>query len=93
MNIYIKGGIIAGALLLAAYAFYQTNIAKKWKKPIVDGNSSWLQYIIYYNPDDPRTLVPKRIGIGVTLNFARPVAKVFAVIIFFAIILSILSIK
>lgn len=93
MNIYIKAGIIAVALLLAAYAFYQTNIAKKWKKPIVDGKSSWWQYIIYYNPDDPRTIVPKRIGIGVTLNFARPVAKVFAVVIVFAIIFSLFNIK
>ncbi|MGH9414559.1 MAG: DUF5808 domain-containing protein [Terriglobales bacterium] len=27
---------------------------------------------VYYNPDDPRVIVPKRIGIGVTVNLAQP---------------------
>ena len=30
--------------------------------------------LIYMNPDDPRILVPKRIGIGWTLNFGRPIS-------------------
>ena len=31
-------------------------------------------YIFYFNRKDPRVIVPKRIGIGWTLNFARPMA-------------------
>jgi uncharacterized membrane protein len=30
--------------------------------------------LIYFAPDDPALVVPKRIGIGQTLNFARPAA-------------------
>ncbi|MEZ4447322.1 MAG: DUF5808 domain-containing protein [Polyangiaceae bacterium] len=33
--------------------------------------------LIYYAPDDPALFVPKRIGIGQTLNMARPGAWVF----------------
>lgn len=32
---------------------------------------------IYYNKNDPALFVEKRMGIGMTLNFARPAAKVF----------------
>jgi uncharacterized membrane protein len=28
----------------------------------------------YYNPDEPRLIVPKRTGLPFTLNFARPAA-------------------
>jgi len=30
--------------------------------------------VIYVNPEDPRLWVPKRIGVGWTLNFAKPAA-------------------
>ncbi|MCU1325466.1 MAG: hypothetical protein JWN34_836, partial [Bryobacterales bacterium] len=31
---------------------------------------------LYYNPEDPALMVQKRIGIGYTVNFARPLAWV-----------------
>jgi len=34
----------------------------------------WKLLIFYYNPADPRLFVPKRTGLPVTLNFARPAA-------------------
>ncbi len=39
----------------------------------------WLGGVIYYNPDDPDLLVPKRYGLGLgqTLNFGHPRAKWF----------------
>jgi len=33
--------------------------------------------MIYYAPEDPALFVPKRVGIGQTLNFARPSAWIF----------------
>jgi uncharacterized membrane protein len=36
----------------------------------------WKLIIFYYNPDEPRLVVPKRTGIPLTLNFARPAAWV-----------------
>lgn len=36
----------------------------------------WRGGMIYYNPDDPDPFVPKRFGIGWTVNFAHPGGKV-----------------
>lgn len=47
---------------------------------------NWRLYFFYYCPCDPRILVPKRIrGLGLTLNFARPLAMpAFASMLFLA---------
>lgn len=37
--------------------------------------------IVYYAPEDPALFVPKRVGIGQTFNFARPMAWVILVAI------------
>jgi len=40
--------------------------------------------LVYYAPEDPALFIPKRVGIGQTLNFARPAAWVllgFAVVV------------
>ena len=34
---------------------------------------------LYYNPDDPAFIVPKRVGLGTTVNFAHPAGKVMMV--------------
>lgn len=34
-------------------------------------NSLWKWGIFYFNPDDPALFIPKRSGLGYTLNFAR----------------------
>lgn len=31
----------------------------------------WKAGVFYYNPDDPELVVPKRVGVGRTLNMAR----------------------
>jgi uncharacterized membrane protein len=38
--------------------------------------SPWRAKVFYVNPDDPALWVPKRFGIGWTLNFAHPAAWV-----------------
>lgn len=35
-------------------------------------NSAWKAGLVYFNPEDPAAIVPKRFGIGWTCNFARP---------------------
>ncbi|MCL6593761.1 MAG: DUF5808 domain-containing protein [Alicyclobacillus sp.] len=40
----------------------------------VDDDRYWIGGALYYNPADPAWMVPKRFGIGWTLNFARPAA-------------------
>jgi uncharacterized membrane protein len=37
-------------------------------------DAMWRGGLIYYNPGDAAVIVPKRYGLGWTLNFARPVA-------------------
>ena len=36
------------------------------------GEEHWKLGLAYYNPDDPAIFVEKHLGIGYTLNFARP---------------------
>ena len=43
----------------------------------VDEDEHWIGGIIYYNPDDSRTIVNNRIGINSTVNFATPLGKLF----------------
>ena len=46
---------------------------KKQKGKIIVNNDYWYGGIFYYNPEDKRILVPKRIAwFGWTLNYARP---------------------
>ncbi len=39
----------------------------------------WLAGFIYNNPADPSLFVPKRYGNGFTVNFGRPIGKVFLI--------------
>ncbi|WP_284796197.1 DUF5808 domain-containing protein [Corynebacterium rhinophilum] len=45
--------------------------------------------ILYYNPDDPAVLVDKRLGVGVSFNYATWQAKVFLAVMAIIIIGSI----
>ncbi len=41
-----------------------------------DDDSFWKAGMIYYNRDDPSIIVPKRFGIGYTVNYGNPFIKV-----------------
>lgn len=41
----------------------------------------WTWGIIYANPDEPDVFVPKRTGVGVTINFGRPLGWVLLALI------------
>ena len=51
--------------------------------PIVsmEDDDCWLGGLLYYNPDDRRVNVEKRVGVGFTINMATPVGKVFSAVI------------
>jgi uncharacterized membrane protein len=72
MNIYWMIGIILISVLIVGY--YIIIAGNRNNKP-QDAQDSWKLLFIYYNPDDPRIFVPKRVGIGFTFNFARPFPK------------------
>ena len=51
------------------------------KAVYTDDDAHWPLGMFYYNPDDSRTLVTKRTGIGTTMNMAKAPAKVLAVFV------------
>ena len=61
-------------------------LIEKWEK---DSNN-WKLKLFYFNPDDTRVFVPKRLkSMGITLNFANPKAYLFMLLMisFFGFIL------
>lgn len=42
-----------------------------------DDDRYWIGGIFYNNPDDPAVLVPKRYGLGWTVNFGNPLGRLF----------------
>ncbi len=55
-----------------------------------DDDGKWLWGMFYYNPNDPATLVPKKVGIGYTINVATTAGKIFIAVILLIILFSIL---
>ena len=41
----------------------------------------WKWGMIYYNPYDPKVVVPKRFGLGWTFNFAHKFSWIFLLVI------------
>ena len=63
-----------------------TEIIEKWEKD----TNNWKLKLFYFNPDDARVFVPKRIkSMGMTLNFANPKAyiSILVMIAFFGFII------
>lgn len=56
-----------------------------------DNSQYWHGGVFYVNRNDPRLLVERRSGLGLTFNFAHPVAWVLMVVII-AIILAVVLI-
>jgi uncharacterized membrane protein len=44
-----------------------------------DDDQYWYGGIFYNNPDDPAVFVPKRYGLGWTVNFGNPQSKLFLI--------------
>lgn len=43
---------------------------------IENDDNNWKWGLFYYNPNDPKLMVPKRFGIGWTFNFGHTMAYV-----------------
>jgi uncharacterized membrane protein len=70
--------ILGPILLLAVLSLLVPLLVKERQRPPEEGWNG----IFYSNPDDPALFVPKRYGIGYTLNFANPWSWVVLVLIF-----------
>jgi len=88
LSINVAGLIImvATVILLAALAFISVKYGQSGARlahPAQDGaeisrddDRYWKLGVIYFNPDDPALFLPKRFGVGWTMNYARPSAWV-----------------
>lgn len=85
----LAGWIVGVALALAFVAVPLYLLIAFWRRrddypgtdPGTDADDRpWKGGLVYWNPDDPSVFVAKRLGIGYTLNFARPAAWVALVV-------------
>ena len=73
------------------YIYYKSpNKSKNASYSIEDDDSFWILGFIYNNPNDPSLFVNKRFGAGWTVNIGTTKGKVFFVLPFILIILSLL---
>jgi uncharacterized membrane protein len=72
---------VAGVLGLLAFAFVTARASSALRRSHGDAapSGAWKGGVVYFNPKDPAILVPKRFGMGYTLNFAHARAYWFLV--------------
>ena len=88
---YILISLILLAVLHLMLEFMHMIIIKKWRTRIQNESDYWVWGIFYFNPDDSRIIVPKRIEwLGWTLNYAQPISVIITGGILFFIIISII---
>jgi uncharacterized membrane protein len=84
--------MIIVALLFLAIIFYTYYLIKTRSNsetvPTGESVESYKWGIFYYNPSNPKIWVPKRMGMGWTLNFAHPLSYLFLAVIIAVIIAS-----
>ncbi len=86
MNVWLflllMGGLLIAAVLILFWhpqraSTKTSTFADRWRADAVfhDDDQYWYAGVFYNNPDDPALFVPKRFGLGWTLNFGHPQAK------------------
>ncbi|MFD1674527.1 DUF5808 domain-containing protein [Alicyclobacillus fodiniaquatilis] len=56
-----------------------------------DPNKGWFFRWIYFNPADKRIIVPRRSGIGITVNFGSIVGMFIALVVLVLIVMIIID--
>ena len=77
--VYMLGIMTGGFFFLRR----QRLIEKRYKKETsveIDDDDNWILGQIYYNPEDKRLSIDKRVGVGTTVNMAHPVGKVIGIL-------------
>lgn len=83
MEIYIVAGC---AIVISAIVFYKTVITKEWRDQVPNESEHWHGWVFYFNRDDKRLFLPKRSGLGWTLNFGQPLSIVISILFLIAIV-------
>ncbi|QQE79236.1 DUF1648 domain-containing protein [Alicyclobacillus sp. SO9] len=84
----------AGTVICIAWIFRAAQTGRKVSPEAlhstrvqIDDDKYWKGGVFYFNPSDPSLFVPKRFGIGFTVNFGRPSVFITIVIIIAALLL------
>lgn len=72
--------VVICAALIALIVFYKTIVTCEWRNAVPDEDDCWYFVLFYFNPEDPRLFLPKRTGLGWTINFAQPLAYVILIL-------------
>ncbi len=64
--------IILFSILIVVITVYETIVTKNWRNRVPNEDRYWKLAIIYFNPHDKRAFLPKKSGLGFTINFANP---------------------
>ena len=80
--------LIAILTLFAAtgIVFYKTIVTREWRNQAPGETKSWRWWVVYFNRQDSRLFLPKRSGLGWTINFAQPLAIVLLLLLLVALI-------
>jgi len=73
--------VLGVSVIITIPIFYNTIVTKKWRNLAQNEAGSWKLGVFYFNPKDPRIFLPKRTGLGLTINFANPWAVIIFVIL------------
>lgn len=82
--------ILCAALLYMLMRLVRPNRRSRSRDPLAmdtppagafdrDDDRFWIAGVLYNNPDDPDLFVPKRFGLGWTVNIGRPLGKVLII--------------
>lgn len=74
-------------VLTTVWIFVNTIITKKWRNRAPGESDSWKLGVLYYNPEDTRMFLPKKTGLGFTINFARPISVMFTMLLILIVVL------
>jgi uncharacterized membrane protein len=68
--------MILSAILLIVQFVKSSNLKSSSSFTPDDKEENWLFGLIYYNKNDPSLMIPKRFGVGWTINAANPIGKI-----------------
>ena len=58
----------------------ESRYARDTELELTDDDDNWILGMFYYNPNDTRLNVEKRLGYGATVNFAHPAGKIIGIV-------------
>lgn len=78
--------MILSSVLLIIIVIKSSNLKSTSSYTPDDEEDNWILGLIYYNKNDPSFMIPKKFGIGWTVNAAHPIGKILYIAIVFLLV-------